>query len=65
MREVTARNFPVLGRAIFPWLIRSDLRRARRRECVMLQTKYLIVNADDFGQSTGINLSLMVRWLIR
>jgi hypothetical protein len=31
----------------------------------MLQTKYLIVNADDFGQSTGINLSLMVRWLIR
>ena len=28
----------------------------------MLQTKYLIVNADDFGQGTGINLSLMVRW---
>jgi predicted glycoside hydrolase/deacetylase ChbG (UPF0249 family) len=42
----------------------------------MLQTKYLIVNADDFGQSNGINLgimeafengivtsaSLMVRW---
>jgi predicted glycoside hydrolase/deacetylase ChbG (UPF0249 family) len=42
----------------------------------MPQIKYLIVNADDFGQSTGINLgvmeafekrivtsaSLMVRW---
>jgi chitin disaccharide deacetylase len=42
----------------------------------MLQTKYVIVNADDFGQSNGINLgiieafengivtsaSLMVRW---
>jgi predicted glycoside hydrolase/deacetylase ChbG (UPF0249 family) len=42
----------------------------------MVQTKYLIVNADDFGQSNGINLgimeafengiltsaSLMVRW---
>ena len=43
----------------------------------MLQTRYLIVNADDFGQSDGINLgiieafesgivtstSLMVRWM--